>query len=84
MLDGMELLQFPVIELHTHLVDLFHADTVFTGDGASRLNTELENPATQFLGSFELALDVGIIKYQWMQVTIAGMKNINDGQTVSV
>ena len=35
----VELLQFWRIKLHAHLVDLLHADAMFTGDGAAHLDT---------------------------------------------
>ena len=82
MLDSMKLQQFTVIELHAHLVDFFHANAVFAGDGAADFNADFQDPAAQLLGSLEFALDIGIIEDQRMQVAVAGMENIDDRQLV--
>ena len=37
MLDGMKRIELRLAVLHTHLVDLFHSNTMLAGDGAADL-----------------------------------------------
>lgn len=82
MLDVMELLQFGIVELYTHLVDFLHANTVLAGDGAANLDTQFQYLATEFFRALQFPGYIGIVKNQWMQVTVAGMENIADRQLV--
>ena len=84
LLHGMKLLQFGGVELHAHLVDFLQANAVFTGDGATHGNAQLKNFPAQLLGTFQFPGLVGIIEDQWMEVAIARVKDIADGQAVCV
>src|SRR5210317_2125874 len=80
--NGMELIALWLCELDAHFTEFFDADAVFTGDGSATLDAQLQNPATQLLGSFEFALVAGIVKNQRVQVAVTGVKHVGHGQTV--
>ena len=78
----MEGLQLRGRKLHTHLVNFFYTNTMLTRDCAAGLDTQLENPSTEFLGLLQFTFLVGIVKNQRVQVTVTGMKYIGDRQSV--
>ncbi len=80
--NRVELVALGFAELDTHLAELFDADSMLAGDSAAALDTELQNLAAQFLGSLEFTFIVGVVQDYWMQVTVAGMKDIGDRQFI--
>ena len=80
--DPVELIAFIVTELDTHLPDFLHANAMFPGNGTAHLDTQLQDPAAQFLGFLELSRVVCVVEYQGVQITVAGMKNIGHRQSV--
>src|ERR1700728_168776 len=63
-------------------MDFFHADAVFAGDGAADVDAELED----FLGRAQRVLDLVlipfIVKKDRMHVSVAGVEDVGDEQTV--
>ena len=80
--DGMKLGQFCRIKLYTHLAYFFHANAVFTGDRAADFDADFQYLPTQFFGALQLTFNIGIVKYERVQIAVTSMENINDAKLV--
>ena len=78
----MKLGQFGRVKLYAHLAYFFHTNTMFTGDRATDFNADFQYPSAQFFGAFQFTFNIGIVKYQGVQVAVSGMENINDAKLV--
>src|SRR5271167_1211746 len=56
-------------------------DAVFSGDGTARGQTEFENFIGERFRGFLLPLDMAIVENEWMEIAIAGMKDVGDAKT---
>ena len=65
--------------MQAHLIDLFHAHAVLAGDRSAYRNAKFEDLATQFFGALQFSGFVGVVKYQGMKITVAGVKYIGNG-----
>jgi len=81
-LESVKLGEFFFRELHAHLIDLLDADAVFAGDGATDRDAEFKNFSAQFLGTFQVAGFVGVVKNQRVQVAVAGVEHVRHRQAV--
>ena len=83
-LQGVELEQFRLAELHAHLIDLLHPDAVFAGHGAADRHAQFEDLPAQLLRGFEFARPVCVVQDERVQVAVAGMEDVGHAQAVLV
>ena len=83
-LDALELRQLRGAELRAHLIQFLDTDTMFSGNRAPCADAQLQDPAAEPLGTLALVLLVGVIKNQWMEVAVAGVKDVGDSQPIFV
>ncbi len=51
-LDRMKLQQLHVVELDAHLIDFFHSNNLFNGDGDTEFEAYFEDIALKLFGTF--------------------------------
>ena len=71
-----------VAEKQRHEFIFFHAHAVFAGQRATQLDTIAEDFMGSGDGVFKLPRIARIVEDDGMQVAVAGMKDIADGETV--
>lgn len=79
-LDRVEAGEFGGRELHAHLVQLLHPDTMLTSDRPPHLHAEPQDLRADVLGKGELRVVIGIESDERMQVAITGVKHIGDDE----
>ena len=67
-------------EHHRHQVALFDADAVLAGQHAADLDAELQDVGAELFGAVELALFVGVVQNERMQVAVAGVEHVGDAE----
>ena len=82
--QGVILLLFQVglAEHDAHEVALLDADPMLAGQNAAHPDAEAQDFGAEFLGFFQFARRIGVIEDQRMQVAVAGVKYVGDGQAV--
>ena len=76
----MELFEFGLAELHTHLIDFLESNTMLARDRAADPNAQLQNLGAQRLGALKLAGFSRVIQDERVQVAIPRMKNVSHPQ----
>src|SRR5215475_4815937 len=74
--------QFGIAEKGAHEILLLHSHSVFSGNGSTNANTELEDLSTSVECALGLIGITSIEQNQWVQVPIAGMKDIPNRERV--
>src|SRR5713226_7259205 len=65
-----------------HELAFFHADAMLTGERAAQINAMANDFGGRFDGAAELGGIAGIEENDGMQVAVAGVKNVADGEAV--
>ncbi len=63
-----------------HHALFFFADAVFAGDGAARGEAKVENFHRKRESAFFLAGNPAVVENEWVEIAVAGVKNIGDAQ----
>jgi hypothetical protein len=69
-------------EHRTHEIAFLNADAMFAGQYTTDLDTDFKNFSAKFFGRFQLTWLIGIIQNQRVKITVTGMKNIRNTETV--
>src|SRR6185437_99504 len=80
--DALLLIEIDFREHCRHQVALFDADAVLAGKHATHLDAKLENLGAELFGLFQFARDVGIVKNEGVEISVASVKDIGDAQPI--
>src|SRR4051812_26310558 len=69
-------------KLHAHLAKLLDAHAVLARDGDADFDAALEDATTEFLAALELTGRVGIVEDARMDVAVARVEYVADGEPV--
>ena len=74
--DGVHGVHVGFVEEHGHVVPLFHADAVFAGDGAAKIDAQFEDFACQRFRMFEGTLGAAVVQNQRVEIAIPRMEDV--------
>src|SRR5262249_26470395 len=74
------MVEVDLVEHRRHEVALFDADAMLAGEHAADLDAIAQDVGAELLGARQLALVVGIVENERMEIAVAGMEDIGDAQ----
>ena len=79
-LQAVKLLELGLVELYAHLIELFHANTVLAGHRPADIHAKLQDLTAERFRALLLAWLVGVIQNERMQISIARVEHVGDGE----
>ena len=77
------LIKFRPRILMQHQIPLFDANAMLPGQAAAELDAKLQNLGAAQFGAFELGTVVGVIENERMEITVAGVEDIDHAEAVT-
>src|SRR6266699_4440461 len=80
--EPLLLLEVSLGEHGRHQVALFHAHPVLAGEHAADLDAKLEDVRAELFRTLELARLVGVVENERVEIAVAGMEDVGDGEPI--